>query len=133
MQFCLAEGIVIRFAHQTFTIQTTPQNQFIFLRIHSFIPPGHYHVCWHHHDSVLHVTSVFQQSSIHYFECNWTTSREMVNPNNSTFSYLPHITAFYVQRNLETEMAIKSSGLASCKHKTMNIHSLRLWLEIITW
>lgn len=48
----------------------------------------------------------------------------MVNINNSTFFYFPHIIAFYIQRNLETETATESSGLASCKHQTMSIHSL---------
>lgn len=48
----------------------------------------------------------------------------MVNINNSTFFCFPHIIAFYVQRNLETETATKSSGLASCKHQTMSILSL---------
>lgn len=47
----------------------------------------------------------------------------MVNINNSTFFYFPHIIAFYVQRNLETETATESSGLASCKHQTMSILS----------
>lgn len=71
---------------------------------------------------------MFQYSNIHDTECydtEWaTTSREMVNINNSTFFYFPHIIAFYVQRNLETEAATEWSGLASCKHQTMSIHSL---------
>lgn len=89
------------------------------------------HTAKHQHD-LYSMTSIFQYSNIHYTECSWATSREMVNINNSAFLYLPHIIAFYIQRKLETEMVIESSGLASCKHKTMSIHSLRLWLEIIS-
>lgn len=43
---------------------------------------------------------------------------------NSTFFYFPHILAFYVQRNLDSESATESSGLASSKHQTMSILSL---------